>query len=119
VFLSHVSTKLVIATLKLAALGSIFVTEAVVGRIPVDNPWFWIAVVLFVEREVIRPMVAGMPEPHEGSTDFYIWAFRFFHAQLRMPTPYVLHRTFWHLFRLAENPAEEVIEREGKSRREP
>lgn len=39
-----------------------------------------------------------MPEPHPGSSDWYIWIYRTMHLLFHMSTTYFTHKSFWEAF---------------------
>src|SRR5579862_2288714 len=83
--------RLALAVIKLSAIAVFVGSLSITTGIPVDNPWFDIAIFLWVFSAV----VGGMPEPEEDSNFWYIWAYRTLHLLSATGTAYFIHRKRW------------------------
>jgi len=84
--------------IKYAAVSIFLGGELFFGSLPYHAFYFYGFWILLVEREFIRPIVAGMAEPTGQSGDWYIWAWRSSHLAQRIPGVYLLRKTFWKHF---------------------
>jgi hypothetical protein len=71
-------------------LGSLL-TSASVNGLPLQDPWFDIAIFLWV----FSAITGGMPEPEQNSSFWYIWLYRTLHLMSASATAYFIHKNRW------------------------
>lgn len=77
------------AVIKLVSLTGIFIIGMFdASDIPFHDPWFDVAVFMYV----FSGITAGMPEPTPNSSFGYTWAYRTFHILSANGTDYFLRR---------------------------
>lgn len=86
--------KMVIGT---AFLGFLVLGEFL-GGMPWGNPIFS-GVVGWFCAQFFSAIVTGMPEPHENSSDWYVWAYRSGHLFAAAGTSYFAEKSKWHMLK--------------------